>query len=321
MTAKSFFKTASLIAILLVSVKTMYAQTPVTDKHSAVQVSFVPPVSTNGKHAAQYTNAFSFNLLVGVSKNERALTLGGLSNIIKNNSNGLQMAGLFNRVGNEGSGVLLSGLANHVNNNYSGLQFAGLANIAGDVDGFQVAGLVNIAKNVSGVQLAGLVNIAENSDYPIGLLNLIRNGEYSIAVTYDETGSTLVSLRSGGRVTYGILGAGYNHVDKGGSLAVTGGIGAHINISPRFRINNEITGETIGNVTKKPAYKVGYALLPAFRIGQHFELFGGASLNYMHSDDVSKKDLFTGHSLWKDHSSTKLRQLNIGYQVGMQYIF
>jgi hypothetical protein len=74
----------------------------------------------------------------------------------------------------------------------------------------QIASLINIAENVTGVQIAGLVNVAENNDYPVDFVNLIKNGEKSIAVTYNEIGSLAVSFRSGGRVTYGITGCGYN---------------------------------------------------------------------------------------------------------------
>ncbi len=104
------------------------------------------------------------------------------------------MAGLSNYVGNDGQGVQ-SALANINKNKFSGfqmaglakysfcndrVQFAGLVNIAKEVNGLQVAGLVNIAKEVNGVQFAGLVNIADKSDCPIGLINIIKNGEMGL---------------------------------------------------------------------------------------------------------------------------------------------
>lgn len=259
------------------------------EKKSAVHISFIPPLSTNGIKAAEYTNTFSLNLLAGISKNEQAFTLGGLANIIRNNSRGFQMAGL--------------------------------ANISGDVEGVQVAGLVNIAKHVKGVQLAGLINIADRSDYPIGLINIIKKGEMSIAAGYNEIGTAGVTFRSGGKVTYGILGVGYNHKTKGDAFVVLGGLGAHIHINSWLRINNEITGETIGNFSDETTFKAGYALMPAFRIGQHVELFGGPSINYMQTDDVKSHDMFPSNSLWKSDDSSKLKQVFVGYQVGIQYVF
>lgn len=368
------------IVLCIIVCGTSFSQTE-TDKQSAFQLSFVPPLSTNGKEAPQYTNAVSFNLLVGVSQNETVLTFGGLANIIKNNSKGVQFAGLVNYIGNGGNGLLFSGLANITRNNYSGLHFAGLintvknmnglqfaglvnnvynmsgsqfaglvnnaknikgsqlaglvntvtnikglqlaglANKADNVSGSQFAGIINIADNVSGVQLAGLVNIAENSNYPIGIINLIKKGEKSISVAYYETGSTVATFRSGGKYTYGIIGLGHNHKTEGGSFVTVGGLGAHINCTSWLRINNEITSENISNFSKETTFKSSYALLPAFRIGKHVELFGGPSINYMQSNNLSNIGMFPKNSLWKDYGDSKLQQIYIGYQFGVQYVF
>lgn len=330
---------------------TLFAQTG-ESKKSVFQFSFVPPLSTNGLHSAQYTNLASFNMLVGISRNEEAFTFGGLSNVILNDAKGFQFAGLSNvvlndakgfqfaglsnHVGNEGHGFQFAGLANTNKNSFSGFQFAGLlntasemngfqfsglANVAGDVNGFQFAGLVNIAKKVKGVQFAGLINIAEDSDCPIGLINIIKNGEKSVAITYDAIGNSMVSFRSGGKYTYGILGVGYNHKTKGNAMVTEGGLGAHIPVAPWFRINNEIKFTSIGSNSDEPVLNAGYSLLPAFRIGRHFEVFAGVGINYMESDNVSNDRIFPNHSLWKKYDSSKLQQLYIGYQAGVQWIF
>lgn len=318
---KTVLSILSGISIFLAGNVSARTQVPHQEKKTAVQVSFVPPLSTNGVDAARCSNGFSLNLLAGVSKNERAFTLGGLANIIKNTSNGFQLAGLGNYVGNEGRGVLFAGLSNRVKNRYTGVQFAGLANISGDVTGVQFAGLVNIAGNVSGVQFAGLMNVANRSDYPIGLINIIREGEMSVAVSYNEIGTAGITFRSGGKVTYGILGVGYNHKAEGSAFTVLGGFGAHITVTSWFRINNELAGETFGNFYDEITFKVGYALMPAFKIGRHFEVFGGPGLNYMQTDDMDNRKLFPHNSLWKKESSSEHQQIYIGYQAGLQYIF
>lgn len=306
------------------------------DKNTTFQFSFITPLSTNGLHSSEYTNKVSINLLAGVSKNEEHFTFGGLTNVILNDASGFQFAGISNHIGNEGCGVQLAGLANTNKNNFSGFQFAGLVNTASNANGFQFsglvniakgmkgvqfAGLVNIAKDVKGVQFAGLVNIAENSDCPIGLINIIKNGEKSIAVTYDGIGNVMASFRSGGKYTYGILGVGYNHKVKENDLVSEAGLGAHIPVVKWFRINNELKVTSIGCDASNPAFNAGYTLIPEFKLGEHFGLFGGVGINYMYTDNLSNKDLFPNHSLWKKHNTTKLQQLYIGYQVGLQYIF
>lgn len=294
-----------LVLMLCLCAHTAFAQTHDSRK-SAFQLSFISPLGTNGLQSSQYTNTVSLNLLVGISKNEEAFTLGGLSNVILDDAKGVQIAGLSNYVGNEGKGLQLAGLVNVNKGRFSGVQ---------------LAGLVNIAEDVEGVQLAGLINIAENSDCPIGLINIIKNGEKGIAVTYDGIGNAVVSFRSGGKYTYGILGVGYNHKMDNRNLVAEAGLGAHIPVVKWFRINNEIKLSTIGCDSSKPVFNVGYSLLPAFKLGNHFELFGGVSINYMESKNMNAENVFPNYSLWKKYGSAKLQQCYIGYQVGVQYVF
>lgn len=338
------------ITLYVVSFGVTHSQTN-ENKKSVFQLSFVTPLGTNGLYSSQYTNKASFNILAGVSKNEEAFTFGGLSNIIMQNATGFQFAGLSNYVGNHGkgfqfaglininrkefSGIQLAGLINtaantkgfqfaglsNVGKDMAGFQFAGLVNTAGNVNGFQFAGLINKAKNVVGVQFAGLINIAENSDCPIGLINLVKNGEKGVAITYDGIGSTVASFRSGGKYTYGIIGIGYNHKTENNSLVTEGGFGAHIPVVSWFRINNEIKASSIGSYSDKQVFNSGYSLIPAFKIGKHCELFGGVSINYMQSWDTESSKLFPNHSLWKKSTSSGMQQVYIGYQAGVQYLF
>lgn len=358
----------TLIFILLftgsLSHLTTSAQTE--NKHSVFHFSFIPPLSTHGPLAVEYSNQVSVNLLTGISENEEAFTLGGLANIIHNNANGLQFAGLVNYVGNNGQGTLFSGLANLTVNHYKGLQFSGLmntakhmrgvqfsglgnitqtlkgfqfgglgnisgnttgfqfgglGNISKNIEGFQFGGLFNIARQVKGVQFAGLINIAESCDYPIALLNFIRNGEYALGITCNEMGCTILTLRSGGRVTYGILGIGYNYKTKGSGFTTEGGLGIHLNITKWLRINHELKGGTYNNSSERPTFYTNYALLPAFRLSQNFEIFGGPSLNYLQSNNTDNTKIFPNYSFWKKFGESRLQQLHIGFQAGAQYIF
>ena len=307
------------------------------DKRAAFQFSFMPFMSTNGLQAKEYTNGVSFNLLSGLSKNENVFAFAGLTHIILNDAKGFQFAGLGNYVGNDGKGMMFAGLGNWVQKEYRGFQFAGLGNYTGsdgkgmqfagliniskNYSGFQFAGLVNIAKKVKGVQFAGLLNIAESSDWPVALVNIIKDGELGVALTYNEIGSVVVALRSGGKYTYGIVGIGYNHKAEGHSFVTTGGFGAHIHLTPWLMFNNELTGETLDNFSKYVTFKLGYAFLPAFRINPHFELFGGPSINYMQTDDPRNTNILPDKYIWRKYGDSKFQQVYLGYQVGVQYIF
>jgi hypothetical protein len=183
----------------------------------------------------------------------------------------------------------------------------------------QFASLVNIAGKVRGVQF-GVVNIADENDYPIGLVNLIKKGRKSIAVTCNETGSMTVSFRSGGKVTYGIVGYGYNFKAGKKTYLAEGGLGIRLPVASKFGINNEFKIETFHS-SDNATCKAGYSLLPAYQFTPHIEIFAGPSINYMYSDDINHADMFPSHSLWKKRDASTRQQVFIGYQLGVQYVF
>ena len=354
-------------------------------KYVPFHFSFMPPLSSNGINASQYTNGASFSILAGMSANERNFTFASISNVIANEARGLQFAGISNYIGKQGQGVAfagitnitkgtykgvqlagitnysagesrgvalaglnnaingnfkgvqlagitnysagesrgvaLAGLNNAINGNFKGVQFAGLLNTSKDITGLQFAGLLNIAGKVRGVQFAGLLNIAEESDCPIGLVNIVKRGEMGIALTYDILGNGIVSFRSGGKYTYGIIGFGYNHKLSGDNKTVAeAGYGVHIPCFSWFQINNEFK-VTSTATSDKPFLNASYSLLPSFKIKKHYNIFGGASLNYSTTTEMDNQTLFPQNNLWKKHTDSRLQQLFIGYLVGIQYIF
>lgn len=306
-------------------------------KYVPFHFSFMPPLSSNGINASQYTNRASFSILAGMSANERNFTFASISNVIANEARGLQFAGISNYIGKQGQGVAfagitnitkgtykgvqLAGIINTTKGTYKGVQFAGLLNTSKDITGLQFAGLLNIAGKVRGVQFAGLLNIAEESDCPIGLVNIVKRGEMGIALTYDILGNGIVSFRSGGKYTYGIIGFGYNHKLPGNNKTVAeAGYGVHIPCYSWFQINNEFK-VTSTATSDKPFLNASYSLLPSFKIKKHYNIFGGASLNYSTTTEMDNQTLFPQNNLWKKHTDNRLQQLFIGYLVGIQYIF
>ncbi len=305
-------------------------------KKAAVQVSFIPPLSTQGMQASQYTNATAFNMLAGVSKNVTAFSLSGLGNVVLNDIEGFHISGLGTYAGNDGKGVMIGGLFNATKGNFSGFQMGGIvnwakemkgfqmggiANLAEDVHGFQFAGVVNIAKRVRGVQFAGVLNVAEHSDYPIGIVNIIKDGEMSIGVAYNEIGSTVLSFRSGGRVLYGIVGVGYNHKLVDEDFVMEAGFGGHINISSRFRINNELKSVFTTFTGDENTMHASFSIMPAFKVMPRWEIFAGPSVNYLNTDNVGNEKMFTSHNIWRKFSVSRLQQVNLGFSVGTHFLF
>lgn len=299
---------------LLISATTVAAQ----QSHDSLPLirrpadfGLVYPLSTNGTAAANYRNTISIQGLAGVSGEVTAAAVAGLANIVKGDAGGTavaglanviggraigtQVAGLVNRVAGEGKGAEIAGILNNTSGNYSGAQVAGIANISrGSVTGVQIAGLVNRsgevtsqiagllnrATRVKGVQLSGLVNIADSSDYPIGFINLIGNGDKSLGVLSDESLNTIAFFRSGGRVLYGIIGVGYNLNTSRHLYELETGIGAHLlPREKRLRLNAEASSLTITDFSHGHAYKYSLRALGELQLNQRVSVFVGPSAN------------------------------------------
>ena len=255
--------------------------------------------------------------LFNCAKNVHGLRLAGLTNISKD-LYGIQISGLTN-ISRDAYGLQLAGLFN-VSHDLYGIQLAGLFNRAKDVYGLQFAGLVNVTKRARGVQFATILNVAEESDFPIGLINIIKQGDKGVALTYDMLGNAMVSFRSGGKYTYGILGVGCNaQIEE--RLAVEAGYGLQVPVCRWLDVNNEFKATTMGYNSGYTRSNFSYLLAPSFTLWRHCNLFAGASINYFMSDRASAATLLPNAGLWRKEGDRGIGQLYLGYQVGVQYVF
>lgn len=251
--------------------------------------------------------------------NVKGAQFAGFGNIAKA-VDGAQFAGFFNKASSV-KGAQFAGFMNLTNKDVSSSQLAGFINKAENVGGSQFAGFINIAKKVKGVQGAGFINIADSSDYPIGIINLIKKGEKGISITTDETANMMLSFRSGGKVLYGIIGIGYNFKNKDEVYAMEAGLGAHWFQSKSFRLNTELTGMSVESFKAGEYFKTSLKVLPALRIGKHFEVFGGPSLNSISTNTTEGRNLHKKfiHS-WGNKWGNSFQALYIGYGGGIQFI-
>lgn len=243
---------------------------------------------TTGMLAAGFAN---------ISGNVQGMVAAGFANIstkvtgmqgagfgnISTSIRGFQGAG-FGNISGVVKGAQIAGFGN-IAANVNGLQAAGFINIAEEVNGIQVAGFINIAKNVKGAQLAGFINIADSSDYPIGIINIIKNGEKFVEAYTDELNNVMLSFRSGGKVTYGFIGIGQNYhpqLKPDGQLNFEVGVGYQVNLIEHFRIRNEIFTSNF-NVSISPTllyHRSGIRLIADANLGRlHF--FAGVGINYL----------------------------------------
>lgn len=374
---RNFFSTAVLwlICTILVFFCFLIVASAQEVKPRPAHVGFIYPLSTNGVEAPQCTNRFSLHVLSGVSRNETAFCLSGISGVVRQNAHGAMISGVTNIVGNNLDGVQIAGIFNLARKEANGAQVAGFANVAGNVHGAQVAGFantsantegaqvagflnkaksadvqiagfaniarnteavqvagfanisrgdagsqvagfINIARKVKGVQVAGFINIAEESDYPIGLINIIKNGEMQIGASIDESGVSMLTFRSGGRYLYGIIGAGFNFKEDNARYALEGGIGFHLPIARHFRTNIEMTAGALSDLEHNVYFKSGLRVLAAYKIANRFELFAGPTLNNLSYE--REQDDIRDNYLWQHKGASNVNGIYIGVTGGLQ---
>lgn len=226
-----------------------------------------------------------------------------------------QAAGFVNIAGNV-KGAQTSGFTN-IAKDLNGAQVTGFCNIAVNVQGAQVSGFINKAKKVNGAQVAGFINIADSSDYPVALINIIKNGTQSIGVTVDESATTLLAFRSGGKHLYGVLGAGYNFQETSDLYALEAGIGARLFTARHFSIHAETVLTSLTDFKNGTYLRSSIRILPTLHFADRFELFGGVSFNHvyttLHKAEAPKTDY-----IWSDQQADHFNGLYIGGIVGVQ---
>lgn len=283
-----------------------------------------------------------------ISKSFRGAQFAGFSNISKGNLQGIQVAGFsnicsdtlhgvqfagfnniaqntdgqfagFGNVAQNSKGIQAAGFGN-VSNKVSGMQAAGFINVAKEVNGAQIAGFINVAKKVRGPQIAGFINIADSSEYPIGLINIIRNGDKSLGLSIDETGTGVLTFRSGSKKLYGILGAGYNFVEPKMQYGMEAGIGARFPFNLLFRFNAEATVLTLSDFRNGAFMKSSFRFFPSMRIARSFEVFGGPTFSFTNTP-AALAEKFDIPYVWSRYSKGTFYGMNIGAIAGLQVHF
>ncbi|WP_114752638.1 peptidase associated/transthyretin-like domain-containing protein [Pleomorphovibrio marinus] len=230
--------------------------------------------------------------------------VAGLYNLAKSGARGLQVAGLYNRsdstTGHQIAGLInkaeiaegsqMAGLLNLSPGNGGIIQMAGLMNYSGGSVESQIAGLLNHASQVNRFQI-GIINIAESSDHPIGLLNLVKNGRKSVSLAMDESAAMQLTLRTGGRKLYGILGLAYllgnTHTQFGYDL----GFGIMMLDRGTFSLDAEWVNRVGTDFRTHSDITNSFRLLPAYRLSPGTKVFFGPSFNFAVLDFSPEKSV------------------------------
>jgi hypothetical protein len=286
-------------------------------------------------HIGKRAEGMTFAGFMNTYGEGKGLQFAGFTNIAAKNVDGAQFAGFLNRAADV-KGAQFAGFGNiaknvvgpqaagftNVANDVKGSQLAGFSNRAENVKGSQFAGFINIAKKVKGAQVAGFINIADSSDHPIGIINIIKNGEKSIGFSMDESRTGMLSFRSGGKILYGIIGAGYNFKNEEEVYAFEAGLGAHLINTNVFRINAEASTITLESFYSGEYFKSSFKLMPSFRPVKNLEIFGGPVFNYVNTNTSEGRALTDKYiRTWDNRWGNNFQGIYVGYTGGVNIIF
>tara|TARA_R110002111_G_scaffold81128_6_gene128241 strand:+ start:270 stop:1409 length:1140 start_codon:yes stop_codon:yes gene_type:complete len=275
---------------------------------TGVQIAGLMNQAQNANNGVQIAGIANF------LEKDTPVQIAGILNKARN-VQGFQNAGIVN-ISALNRGAQIAGIAN-LTKKIEGAQIAGIFNEAENVKGIQIVGIVNKAKKVDGVQLSGIVNIAESSDYPIGIINLIEDGEIRIGLSSDENLTTMLSFKSGGRRLYGIVGIGSNLQYGNLPYALEAGLGLKVLEGNSFRLDIEGTNMFATNFKKGGEYtRSGIKVLPALLISQNLQIFAGPSLNYTHTKYSNGNDL-SGMQLWSRERRGVYKAVHLGVTAGV----
>ena len=215
--------------------------------------------------------AAGFNVATGHFRGIQASTAFNLAGSVK----GIQISSGINMAGD------VSGMQSALVNVAEDVSVAqiGLANVAEDVSIAQI-GLVNVAEDARFMQL-GLVNIARDVRVPIGLINIIEEGQSHVDLTYDEVGFVSLALGMGGRSFYNVYSLGVK--DDGAAAMLALGFGWRRSKGPLF-IDTEAVFGTVrplddGFFQESPNLLSRAKLSLGMNLVGSLSLIGGVSYN------------------------------------------
>lgn len=282
-------------------------------------------VQFSGVYAKDFSNVYGFqvsglyNTLQGnirggqisgvfnmAYKNVNGTQTAGILNISKGKMVGAQISGVLNMNFDEVSGAQMAGLANISEDTVRGLQMAGAYNESVSANGLQISGTINQNKaGLKGVQIAalmnktktlhglqfGLINVADtiHSGFQVGLINIVKHGNYSLDFLHSESFPVEINLKTGNPKLYSII----NMVAGNEKIGFGYGFGRNFPIKYKFNISTDIISTSINNSRKFDfeGTKLSMRFSLNYRVISHIKLMGGISGNYFIPEKTAENEV------------------------------
>jgi len=318
------------------------------------QTTFFHPIGTNGIKSIDYTNDFSFNMLLGVNGGVNKMEIGGLVNYNKGDVNGFQLSGIANLNHGNSTGAFISGVCNILNKDSKGFQLAGVSNIncknsegvmisgvanisKQNATGFQLAvaninngnfkgtqlGVFNLAKTLNGTQL-GVLNIVDSigKGTPIGLFSIVKNGYYAIEISTSEVINANLTYKMGVEHFYTIFTTGYTRYKNEDVLKYGLGLGSLFSLGKKNQIALEAESSQLvynndwNKLNLLNTIKTNYH----FRLNQKLSLVAGPTFNaYITEKKTGNKygTINVPYTIYNHESSKNKLFMWIGFNAGI----
>jgi len=258
--------------IILIAGISSLAQDSTNSRHSAFQMTFVHPLSTNGLQNKEFVNDVSLNLMAGYSGGVSGVEFSGLAGHLQYDMDGIQLAGFSNSALGTGNGIQFSGFSNYIGQSFNGVQLTGFSNVVSrETTGFQFAGFSNVSAGLmKGFQMAGLNNYSQGnlagqvtgfSNINIGDLKGLQIAGFANVSTGKVNGIQISGFFNYTKKLNGLQLGVFNYVD---SLEQGAVIGVFNYIKDGYRTFEISTSESLyGVATYKSGTEQFYTMLSA----------------------------------------------------------
>jgi hypothetical protein len=264
-------------------------------------------------------------------------------NKIDGNLKGSQTGIIFNKVNGDIRGAQLSAIFNDAGGNINGAQLSGIFNISrGSMNGAQISSIFNNSQSINGSQIAlfnnagiingtqiGLINKADemHGGVPIGLINIIGNGQFHGCTWYDGNKVFNFGLKTGTKYFYSLLSFGFqiNSDERGFYPGI--GFGGELPFERLFiDLDFSLKGfieyddnNSPDSMTEKNLYS-SIRLLGGVKIFKRLSVFAGGILDiYLLDEDSPVSRIHDGYN-WSidaaidDHEFRLYPQWTVGLQ-------
>jgi hypothetical protein len=156
----------------------------------------------------------------------------------------------------------------------------------------------------------GVVNYADVSDYPVGVVSVVRHGRTSVDGWVTESGVGMAGVRHGGRVIHNVYGVGF-HGPAPAAWSFALGLGVRAELAPKLHVDFETIAYWLqrSRPFSEDAQIASVGASFAYALSPLFGIFGGPTFNVLVTPNKDFSDVgpVWGSALLHESSTVTVR--------------